>query len=777
MATQAFYYRVNRAATVYILIFLFFLVSGTFQAKAQVDTKKEQPLIVVLKLIETQYGIIFSYADSNLKDKTIVVPPTGLSLQELLTYLQENTLLSFEKLNDTTIVVRNISFGDITNTQFLEEVIINNFLTEGISLKNDGTINLSPKKFGILPGLIEPDVLQAIQALPGVQSVDERVSNLNIRGGTHDQNLILWDGIKMYQSGHFFGLISAFNPYLIENVIVSKNGTSSTYGDGVSSIIDMKSSNTIAKNFSGGTGFNLINADAFAKIPFDLNKELQVSARRSVTDLIATPTYDQYFKRIFQDTDLTSTNSISRNERFYFYDVSAKFLYDISSKDKLRVNGLNVYNNLNYEEQSTVNDRDEALNSKLLQRNLAIGIEYSRQWNDKLSTYAQVYLSNYNLDATNFDVINDQRLIQENEVFDTSIKLHINYNLGHNLNYLGGYQFNEVGISNLEDVNNPIFRRYIKEVLRTHAVFNEVKFRSNSKNTSARIGLRTNYIEKFSEFYIEPRLSFNHRFLNYFRLEILGELKSQTTSQIIDLQNDFLGVEKRRWILANNDDIPVIKSKQISAGIHFKKKKLVVSAEVYIKDVDNITARSQGFQNQYQFIDAIGGYHVKGVDFLINKQFNKFGTWLSYSYSDNNYTFNILNFGNAFPNNSDTRHTLTFANTYTHDKFKFALGINWRTGKPFTEPDKDTPMANNFINYNTPNSSNLTDYVRADLSASYTLKVGDNSNAVAGFSLWNILNRQNIINTYYVIDDTDMVNKIENFSLGITPNFSFRLSF
>ena len=102
--------------------------------------------------------------------------------------------------------------------------------------------------------------------------------------------------------------------------------------------------------------------------------ELQVSSRRSVNDVIITPTYDQYFKRVFQDSDLTNNqnndNFISKNERFYFYDVATKLLYDISKKDKLRLNFLNIYNNLNYEEQSRINDVNEVLNSQLIQRNL-----------------------------------------------------------------------------------------------------------------------------------------------------------------------------------------------------------------------------------------------------------------------------------------------------------------------------------------------------------------------------------------------------------------------
>ena len=122
-------------------------------------------------------------------------------------------------------------------------------------------------------------------------------------------------------------------------------------------------------------------------------------------------------------------------------------------------------------------------------------------------------------------------------------------------------------------------------------------------------------------------------------------------------------------------------------------------------------------------------------------------------------------------------HALTFAGIYTYNNFKIALGVNWRSGKPFTEPNAQTPLIDNEINYNTPNGSNLEDYVRADLSMTYTFKTGFNSNAIIGLSLWNVLNKSNIINTYYTIDDSDMVSKIENQSLGITPNISFRLSF
>ena len=458
--------------------------------------------------------------------------------------------------------------------------------------------------------------------------------------------------------------------------------------------------------------------------------------------------------------------------------------------DRIRFHFLNVNNKLNYEELLTNNDRDEALNSNLSQQNSAIGITYTRDWTNRLSTTYQVYVSNYDLDATNFDIINDQRLIQENEVYDGSAKFDINYEYNYQLKINGGYQFTEVGISNLEDVNNPIFRSYIKDVIRSHAIYAETSLLSNNAKTNLKIGARLNYINKFKLFLAEPRLRFSQRFLNNFTFEVLGEFKHQTTSQIIDLQNDFLGIEKRRWVLSNNNSenivindktiypVPVVKSKQLSVGIHYNKNKLLISAEGYLKKVDGITTRSQGFQNQYQFINSIGSYEIKGVDFLLNKQFSDIvSSWLSYSHSTNNYLFPSLNNGEKFPNNIDIRHTFSFGGTYTQNNIKLALGLNWHSGKPTTLPDTNDIPDDRIITYVTPNSTNLEDYLRADCSATYAFNISETARATVGASVWNVLNKKNIINTYYTLDENNEVNKIENESLGITPNVSLRIHF
>ncbi len=765
-----------------LFFFLFFLLN-VFIAFTQNTSKEAKPLAEVLKVLESRYQIHFTYLDQAIEGKTATFPEENKTLSEVLEILKTETNLDFIVVDEHSIVIsiRTNPFSEFI-VQKLEEVVISDYLTKGISKKSDGKITIDTEEFDILPGLTEPDILQSIQALPGILSVDETVSNINVRGGTHDQNLILWDGIKMYQSGHFFGLVSAFNPYLTKKVNVSKNGTSVKYGDGVSSVIDMQQSNALNQDFKAGLGFNLLSAGGFAKIPLSQKTEVQVSARRSITDFIYTPTYDQYLKRVFEDSDFNNTQqnsseSVSNNEHFYFYDVSTKFLYDATDSDQIRFNFASINNNLNYDETSTINAVNQTSQSNLQQKNLVTGLEYLKYWNSNLTTTAQVYLSNYDLDAKNVNLTDDFNLIQENKVKDFGLKINATNHIDSNLKLHSGYQFSEVSVSNSELISNPDFNNFSKRINRTHSIYSEAEFTSGNKNTYARLGLRINYVDKFGEFYTEPRVSVSHKFNNEFRLEFLAEFKSQTISQTIDLQDDFLGIEKRRWILSDNQDIPIIESKQASVGLHYNKNKLLLSAEAFVKDVAGITSRSQGFQNQYQFSNEIGSYQTKGIDVLVNKQFDVFSTWLSYSFSTNDYKFDNLNNGDKFPNNVDVRHTVTLAGTYNLNPIKMALGLNYHSGRPTTKPLEIQSSGTPFIDYGSPNNERVSDYLRTDFSAIYQFQMGKRSKATVGASLWNIFNRKNILNTYYILNEDESLSKIENKSLGITPNVSFRMWF
>lgn len=660
----------------------------------------------------------------------------------------------------------------------LQSIFVSDFMTEGIDKKLDGALAIQAETLGMLPGLTEPDVLQTIQTLPGIQSVNETISDINVRGGTNDQNLILWDGIRMYHSGHFFGLISAFNPYITKKVTLVKNGSSASAGDGVSSTIDIRTDDQLSENFSGGAGINMINGDVLAKIPLSEKASLHFSARRSLADVIETPAYRQYFIRAFKHSDVTSAADpdtvVERNEKFQFYDTSLKLLYNITRKDKLRISFLNVQNEIEYEETALIRNINETRISGLEQHNVGSGISYSRLWNDKVRTSAQLYLSRYRLGAVNFDVRNEQRLIQENKVLDTGLKVDTRISVSNEIGLFTGYHFFEAGVTNFDDINNPPFRRSIKKVVRSHAGFSEADFTFG--NTNIRIGIRGNYLPDFRKLIVEPRLAFNQNFFRYFYLEILGEMKHQTTAQVIDLQSDFLGVEKRRWILSNDNDIPVIRSKQLSAGIYYKRNNLLISMEGYFKRVNGITTSSQAFQNQFQFIRATGSYETIGLDFLTSKTFSWFTTWFSYSTGESTFQFPLLN-PSSFPNNLDIRHRATFGCSYQKNRLGLSAGLNWHSGKPFTEPVKIKDVSNNKINYNPPNTSRLPDYLRIDFSATYRFPISDRINGQLGASIWNILNRENVVNAYFYINDSGLLESVRQSSLSVTPNMIFRVNF
>ncbi|MEW4924947.1 carboxypeptidase-like regulatory domain-containing protein [Algibacter sp. 2305UL17-15] len=671
-------------------------------------------------------------------------------------------------------------------SETLNQILISKYLTTGLQKQIDGSTVLNSEKFGILPGLTEPDILQSIQALPGVESVNESIANINVRGGTNDQNLILWDNIKMYHSGHFFGLISAYNPYLTNKVVVTKNGTSSEFSDGVSSTINMFTKDEINNELSGGFGANLIHADAFLEIPISNKLAIHISGRRSYTDYFSSPAYDNYFERSFQDSELTTnSDNISESNRsseFFFYDYTAKLLFDLNENHKFRANVIGIHNNLDYKEDFTNNnDETESKTSNLKQKNLGAGINWNGRWSNRFSTSFNVFYSQYNVDATDYRIETDQRLTQANEVLETGVKLKTTFKITKNFNVFSGYQFSEIGISNATTVSAPSYDREKKDVLLNHALFTELEFKK--RNTYLRAGVRANYFQKFNKLLIEPRLNFRQKLSNVFAFKLQGEFKNQSATQIIDFQDDFLGVENRRWILANEQTIPISESKQVSFGFEFNKNNLVLDIEGFYKNVNGITVSNQGFYNNFQYLNAIGSYDAKGVEFLVNKTADSYSAWVSYTYSMNDYEFETLT-PSTFPNNVDIRHSASAAFNYDILKnFKASLGGIWRSGQPYTKPVEGNETVQNgnntFVNYGAPNSENLNDFMRLDASLSYDFDLSNKTKCVFRAGVINVLDRKNSINRYYEVDSNDSQStlQIDNKSLGLTPNVSFRVKF
>lgn len=742
-----------------------------------------QMLIDKLNDIEKKYSVSFSYVDVSIKHLKVTLNYKSKEpLASVLKKIEVLTNLKFTFLSDKFITINTVRKKQKTvpYVNQLKEIYVSSYLTSGITKSSNGAVQITPEKIGILPGLAEPDILQTVQALPGVLSANEDVSNINIRGGTPDQNLVLYDGIRMYQTGHFFGLISAFNPNLVKNISVHRHGTQARYGNSVSSVLSMNLLDHVTKKVKAGVGANLLSINGFAIVPITKKIGIQFSARRSITDKIKTITYNKYFERIFQDSDLTNIDdaAISKNENFYFYDTAFKLLCNISKHDKLRLNVLAINNILDYEEDTVIeinNNTSRSTKSELKQESLALGLNYSRQWNTKLKTNILLYQSKYKLGGQNNNVLQNQNLIQNNNVNNYGLKFHAIQKPTKNLDIQLGYDLSQLEVTSLEKINNPQFERITKQFLITHAPYLEGHYVSANKAFKSTLGARYNYINKFNTHILEPRFNISLRLFKNFRIGISGEYKSQYISQVIDLQNDFLGIEKRRWVLADNNINPITKSKQGALSLVYNKRNFLINVEAFIKHVNGITSPGQGFQNQYQFVYSTGDYNIKGIDFLINKQFVNFKTWLSYSLSKNNYRFQDFNNNALFPNNIDINHTVNFSTTYKFNHLKIALGMNWHSAKPTTKPDLNAPIHRGSINFSEPNSSRLPNYFRVDFSSTYKLQL-KKGKLEMGAAIWNVFNKKNIINSYYQLSN-NRVSKINNSALTMTPNLSFRFWF
>lgn len=671
----------------------------------------------------------------------------------------------------------------------LQEVVVYKLLTKGISQESNGSILVNPQELGVLPGLSEPDILLGIQALPGIKSIDETVSNLNIRGGTNDQNLVLWNDIKLYQSGHFFGLISAINPYLINTVEIYKNGTPCNYGDGVSSLINLSTGDQNPELFKAGVGLNLISADAFVIAPLTNKLGLQLSARRSTTDFLNTPAYNSFTDRAFQDTQVRNFASggenveeAETNENFNFFDLSAKLFYDLNQQHRFRLNYFYLNNQLDFLRNSPINNNLEIGN--LEQQNLSLGFQALNQWRANFSTRFIAYFTQYDLNAISLVSRQQQQVNQGNQVQESSVKLNAKWMVNEDWVWSAGYQFVETGITNSTEVNLPSFRSRIKGVVRVHSAYSQTKYSSFGDQFIGILGLRANYLqnlETFNKITLEPRLNLNFKVANYLRAQILAEQKSQAVNQVIDLEDNFLGLEKRRWVLSGDQDLPVTQSSQISAGLNFEKNGIYLGIDTFYKRVEGISTKTQDFQNENQFLnDAVGRFEVLGLEFLGNYKKGDFSSWLSYDLNLNDYFFEELN-PSEFPNNLDIRHNLSLASAIDVNSFKIALGINYRTGRPFTQPDEGNPTDDRVfpaqINYSSTNSSRLPYYLRLDATLSYAYLVNRKSKMSVSLSVLNLTGRKNILNRYYRINQDNEIEEVSNTSLGFTPNISLRFSF
>lgn len=777
---------------VYFLILCFQVAYPQQQTNAYNNT----PLKTVLVAVEKRFEVSISYNSKIVQGKVITLQKLPETLSETFKVISKQTQLSFRKITANSYILKKQKKPTIVErTINLEEVLIANYVTTGFLKTIDGAIEATPKDFQVLPGFVEPDVMQSVQLIPGIQSPDETSTGLNIRGGTPDQNLILWDGIKMYQYDHFFGMISSFNPYIIDNVSIYKNAAPSRYGNHISGVIDIESNAEIPKKTVVGLGTNMIYVDAFVQQPIGKNVAVIASFRRSYSDVFETVTFDEFSEQIFQNTKITDNTGtfsdvLSRtNNSFYFIDFTAKVIAALSEDSQLEVSSIVSKNELDFISQfDEINRRTD---DELFIENWGIGISWQHNWQKKFKTELNLTTSQYDFEYLGEELLSnlfDYETVKENSVSEIGLHAQAEYTLNEQHHFTGGYELivNELDytIGRQSDVIfDPDFLVTSENSQNTiHALFAEHRFQWNDWTIFS--GIRANYATELGNFFVEPNLHVTKKINDHFNASFSAERQYQFVSQITEFETQSFGLENQVWV-ATDDEIPVLRSEQISLGGNFQQDSWSIDAEVYYKKISNLTSLTRGFDIETTGL-SIGKSTITGLDVLVKKRFYNFTSLISYAFTQNEFQFDNLNNTNPFDGNFDIRHYVSFVQSAKFGNLELSLGWRYRTSRPYTLATglEGTTAENISIVYGEQNSKRLQPYHRLDFSAKYEIKPFKKKDIKASFgvSLLNIYNQKNILNrNYRVILNTQnaefQLRTIDKISLGRTPNFMVRLEF
>ena len=668
------------------------------------------------------------------------------------------------------------------------------------------SVELSMKQVEVLPALLgERDILKILQLMPGIQSGGEGSSGLYVRGGGPDQNLILLDGVPVYNASHLFGFFSVFNSDAIKNVELTKGGFPARYSGRLSSVLDIRMKEGNLKEWHGSASIGLIASKLTVEGPLWKDRtSIIVSGRRTYIDVLAAP----FIKMANQNNSGPTFRG-----GYYFYDLNAKINHKINDKNRIF---LSTYlgKDLAYadfgDEYIYEQTKEESYNeARLGWGNKTTALRWNWLISNKLFANTTLTYSKYNFNISelfestieNVDstTTNSSKFGYDSGIDDFAGKIDIDYipNPNHYIKFgiSDIYHTFTPGINafQLTDENAPTidttfganqvfaheFAAYIENDMRIGA-----RLKMNvGINYSGLIGQRKNY------FNLQPRIA--GRFLLSDDLSIKASY-TQMAQYIHLLTNASIGLPTDLWV-PSTDSVSPENSEQFALGIAKTfKKKYEVSIEAYYKTMQNLIEYKEGAsffsvdKNWDQQIE-IGNGNAYGFEFFIQKKEGKATGWIGYTLSWTNRTFDNLNFGEPYPYRYDRRHDLSIVLTHkVSDNFDFGATWVYGTGNAVTLSTVSY-IATPYSNYGNPeylpkvsyfnnrNDFRMPSYHRLDFGANFhkEKKYGKRTFSVGAY---NAYSRRNPFFIYF--EQTSQETKLKQISLfPIIPFVAYNYKF
>ncbi len=651
-----------------------------------------------------------------------------------------------------------------------------------------------------LPALLgEVDVLKALQLLPGVQSGGEGQNGLYVRGGSPDQNLILLDGVPVYNVSHLLGIFSVFNADAIKNVTLTKGGFPARYGGRLSSILEINMNEGNLKEFHGEGSIGLISSKIALQGPIIKDKtSFLISARRTYADLI--------FKPIIK-ASTTGRENLDLN--LFFYDLNAKIQHKINNKHRLFASfyrGADVFG-------STYTYDQDVEKGGIKWGNSIAALRWNYQINNKLFANTTLTYSKYRI---NFIVGSSYKNTDGSaETFsakylsgieDYAAKVDFDYipSPAHYIRFGAAAtrhkyspgalalktEFEETKFDTLLGANDAFskeFNIYVEDDIQLGA------FKTN-------IGIHASAFNVDGKTYtsLQPRLGMRYLLNN----DVALKASFSTMAQYINLLTfEGLSLPTDLWV-PSTEKIKPQKSWQAALGVAKTfNDKYEVSVEGFYKEMKNVVSYKEGssflgdLDNNWESKITQGEGKSYGAEFFIQKKKGKTTGWIGYTLSWNNRRFDDFNGAEWYPYRFDRRHDISIVVSHKlSDRIHLSAAWVYGTGNAislhtykfpsfenFSGPTREIPYVNTFEAGGKKNDFRMSNYHRLDVSIEFHKKKKnwERTWSIGAYNAYNHKNPYFIISSHEYDSTTGKSTPVfkEVSILPIIPSVTYSFKF
>ena len=591
-------------------------------------------------------------------------------------------------------------------------------------------INLSPRMMKAAPALAEPDLFRTIQALPGVLTTSEFSTGLVIRGGNTDQNLILLDGVTVYNPSHLGGIFSNFIVDGVKEAELIKGAYNAEYGGRLSAVLNIISREGNQKKFEGKANLSLLSAQATLEGPFYKGAWV-LSGRRT------------YFDQIFK--------SNPNIPPYYFYDIQSHVYSDLTPKDRLSISFYNGIDDLLF---GTFGLAGRWGNNTL-------STQYRRVFSEKLIGN---FLYANSLFFTEFGLGGSNGLNSDNQIDDATVAANFSWFKSSESTVKFGAQLKNLGFLYTNTFGDSLQFK-IETKPKEFASYAKLKY-SPSEKFIFEPGIRINLYNVYSDsIFPDLRLGMKYlltddRYINF----SLGNYHQF----IATFQDDYNPTILDQWIAVDNSVAPA-KSSQIVLGYEEYINDLYkLQVEGYYKDIKNLftfeesratTDEAVSDSALSDIVTPSNGY-AYGLELFAQKMSGRLSGWLAYTFSVSRKSMNSIFYdkNEEYYNSWDRTHSFSALGNYLiNNKWDMNWKLSLQSGQAYTPIigyyNQILPGSPDEVFRTIPgtrNSARYSPYSRLDLGIVYHTKIFGSKMDVY-IQIINVFNKKNTFRKSYSV--------------------------